>query len=54
MEVSVSLLCLFVHEPPCQTAVVRCNPCGFSHMDHHTAFYVGVQLAHARANYTNQ
>ena len=51
MEVSVSLLCLFVHKPPYQTVVVHCNPifrCGSSCMDHHTAFYVRVQLTQAR------
>ena len=41
MELSVSLSCLFVHEPPCQTTVVCCNPV-FHHdylcMDHPTVF----------------
>ena len=39
MEVSVSLSCLFVHEPPYQTTVVCCNPVfrrGSSRMDHRT------------------
>ena len=41
MEISVSLSCLFVHEPPYQTTVVCCNPvfhCGRSSMDHPTVF----------------
>ena len=53
MEVSVSLLCLFVHEPPCQTTVVCCNPifrCGSSHMDHQTSFHIRVGLTQARPN----
>ena len=39
MEVSVSLSCLFVHEPPYQTTVVCCNAVfrrGSSRMDHRT------------------
>ena len=53
MEVSVSLSCLFVHEPPYQTTVVRCNAVffrGSSRMDHRTIFHVGVGLAQARPN----
>ena len=41
MKISVSLLCLFVHEPPYQTTVVCCNPafrCGYLCMDHPTVF----------------
>ena len=41
MEISVSLSCLFVHEPPYQTTVVCCNPVfhhGRSHMDHPAVF----------------
>ena len=41
MEISVSLSCLFVHEPPYQTTVVCCNPVfhrGRSCMDHPTVF----------------
>ena len=41
MEISVSLSCLFVHEPPYQTTVVCCNLVfhrGRSHMDHPTIF----------------
>ena len=48
MEVSVSLLCLFVHEPPYQTTVVCCNAVfrrGSSCMDHRTVFHVRVGLA---------
>ena len=39
--VSVSLSCLFVHEPPYQTTPVCCIPvfrCCLSHMDHPTIF----------------
>ena len=55
MEVSVSLSCLFVHEPPYQTTVivVCCNAVfrhSSSRMDHHTVFYVRVGLAQARPN----
>ena len=53
MEVSVSLSCLFVHEPPYQTTVVRCNvvySCGSSRMNHRTVFHVRVGLAEARPN----
>ena len=55
MEVSVSLSCLFVHEPPYQTTVVCCNAVfrrGSSRMDHHTVFHVRVGLAQARPNNT--
>ena len=41
MEVSVSLSCLFVHEPLYQTIVVCCNPvfcCSSSCMNHYTKF----------------
>ena len=41
LEVSMSLLCLFVHEPLYQTVVVCCNPVfhfGSSCMDHPTKF----------------
>ena len=54
MEVSVSLSCLFVHEPPYQTTVVCCNAVfrrGSSRMDHRTVFHVRVGLAQARPNY---
>ena len=54
MEVSVSLLCLCVHEPPYQTTVVCCNAifrCDSSRMDHHAVFHMGVGLAQARPNY---
>ena len=53
MEVSVSLSCLFVHEPPYQTTVVCCNAvfrCGSLRMDHHTIFHVRMGLAQARPN----
>ena len=52
MKVSVSLSCLFVHEPPYQTTVVYCNAVfrHSSHMDHHTVFHVRVGLAQARPN----
>ena len=43
MEVSASLSCLFVHEPPYQTTVVCCNPVfhrGSLDMDHHITFNV--------------
>ena len=54
MEVSVSLSCLFVHEPPYQTTVVCCNAvfrrCS-SRMDHRTfSTPVRVGLAQARPN----
>ena len=55
MEVSVSLSCLFVHEPPYQTTVMCCNPVfrrGSSRMDHRTVFHVRVGLAQARPNNT--
>ena len=55
MEVSVSLSCLFVHEPPYQTTVVCSNAVfrrGSSRMDHHTVFHVRVGLAQARPNNT--
>ena len=45
MEVSISLLCLFVHEPPYQTTVVCCNAVfcsGSLRMDHRTVFHVRV------------
>ena len=51
MEVSISLLCLFVHEPPYQTTVVCCNAVfcrGSLRMDHHTIFHVRVGLVQAR------
>ena len=54
MEVSVSLSCLFVHEPPYQTTVVCCNTvfhCGSLHMDHRTIFHLRVGLAQAHPNY---
>ena len=54
MEVSVSLLCLIVHEPPYQTTVVCCNAIfrrGSLCMDHRTIFHVRVGLAQARPNY---
>ena len=54
MEVSVSSLCLFVHEPPYQTVVVYCNSI-FCHdsscMDHCTIFYVRVGLTQTCSNY---
>ena len=53
MEVSVSLSCLFVHEPPYQTTVVCCNAVfrrGSSRMDHRTVFHVRAGLAQARPN----
>ena len=53
MEVSVSLLCLFVHEPPYQTTVVCCNAvfhCGSWRMHHRTVLHVRVGLAQARPN----
>ena len=51
MEVSVSLSCLFVHEPPYQTTVVCCNAVfrrGSLRMDHRTVFHIRVGLAQAR------
>ena len=54
MEVSISLSCLFVYEPPYQTVVVCCNSIfhrSSSHIDHRTVFYVRVGLAQARPNY---
>ena len=53
IEVSVSLSCLFVHEPPYQTVVVYCNSIfrqGSSCMDHLTIFYIRVGLAQAHPN----
>ena len=53
MEVSASLSCLFVHEPPYQTTVVCCSAVfrrDSSHMDHRTVFHVRVELAQARPN----
>ena len=53
MEVSISLSCLFVHEPPYQTTVVCCNAVfhrGSSRMDHRTVLHVRVGLAQARPN----
>ena len=59
MGVSVSLSCLFVHEPPYQTTLVCCIPvfrrC-LSRMDHPTiftyvSFHVRVGLAQTRPNY---
>ena len=53
MEVSVSLSCLFVHEPPYQTTVVCCNAIfrrGSSRMNHRTVFHVRVGLAQALPN----
>ena len=53
MEVSVSLSCLFVHEPLYQTTVVCCNAVfhrGSSRMDHCTVFHIRVGLAQARPN----
>ena len=53
MEVSVSLLCLFVHEPLYQdySSVLQSR---FHHgslrIDHRTAFHVKVGLAQARPN----
>ena len=43
MEVSISLSCLFVHEPPYQIVVVCYNSVfchGSLRMDHCTVFYV--------------
>ena len=57
MEVSVSLSCLFVHEPPYQTTVVCCNAIfrrGSSRMEHRTVFHVRVGLAQARPNKGDQ
>ena len=54
MEVSISLSCLFVHEPLYQTVVVCCNSFfrrGSSCMDHCTVLYVTVGLAQAHPNY---
>ena len=56
MEGSVSLSCLFVHEPPYQTVVVCCNPVflhSSSHMDHRTIFYVRVGPARAHPNHSS-
>ena len=56
VEVSVSLLCLFVYEPLYQTVVVFCSSIlrrSSLHMDHHTVFYVRVELTQARPNYHN-
>ena len=53
MKASVSLLCLFVHEPPYQTAVACCNSVfrsGSSCTDHRTVFYIRVGLAQACPN----
>ena len=53
MEVSVSLSCLFVHEPLCQTPVVCCNSIfrhSSSHMDHCTVLYVRVGFAQDCSN----
>ena len=53
MEVSVSLLCLFVHEPPYQTTVVCCNAVfrrSSLRMDHRTVFHIRVGLAQAHPN----
>ena len=47
MEVSISLLCLFVHEPLYQTVVVCCNSvfhCGSLHMDHCAILYIRAGL----------
>ena len=44
MKVSVTLLCLFVHEPLYQTTVVYCNAvfrCGSSRMEHQIVFHEG-------------
>ena len=46
MEVSVSVSCLFVHEPPYQTIVVCCNPI-FRRNSLHTAFHVRVGFTQA-------
>ena len=56
MEVSVSLSCFFVHEPPYQTTVMCCNAVfrrGSLRMDHRTIFHIRVGLAQARPNYTS-
>ena len=48
MEVSISLSCLFVHEPPYQTTAVCCNAIfhrASSRMDHRTVFHVRAGLA---------
>ena len=53
MEVSISAMCLFVHEQPYQTVVVYYNGVfrhGSSRMDHHTVFYVRVGFAQAQPN----
>ena len=53
MEVSVSLSCLFVYEPPYHSTVVCCNAVfchGSLRMDHCTVFHVRVGLTQARPN----
>ena len=50
---TVSLLCLFVHEPPYQTTVVCYNfvfHCSSLHMDHHANFHITVGLSEAQPN----
>ena len=53
MEVSVSLSCLFVHEPPYQdysSVLQSCFRRGSSCMDHCTTFHVRVGFAQAHPN----
>ena len=55
VEVSISLSCLFVHEPLYQTVAVHCNSVfchGSSWMDHHvhTIFNIRVRLTQAYPN----
>ena len=54
MEVSVSLLCLFLHEPPYQTIVVCCNLIFavvlYTWITVATIFYITVELTQAHPN----